>query len=355
MTKMRLKLFDVLKGIAILMVVMGHVVTYGIAGIDNSPTFILIGNIHMPLFFFISGYFTVRIRDHRYRMPDMKQRFLQLIVPMVVVSTLWVYYYPHLGLVKRLSPTLPGLWLDLWKNGYWFTPVLFMEIALYMLLAAICNRTMNRWLRKIIFLLPLPLLAALIHWLPNEVADLFSLLFVFIYYPAFTFGGWCGTHRDRFMEICRRPLYYNISLAVVIAIISVDFFIPSPPRLMGLTLQMILQIFLPIVAVGIFGPWCDAIHRPDSMASRAISFWCYLGRNSLEIYLIHYFLLFPLTWLRAPLRGMSLGFIPVTFSALVVALLIIAVCLAITRIAAPAIRPLGLARNITSENLTQET
>lgn len=53
----QLTYFDVLKGIAIFLVVMGHVIVFCVRGIDATPHFKFIGSIHMPLFFFISGYF----------------------------------------------------------------------------------------------------------------------------------------------------------------------------------------------------------------------------------------------------------------------------------------------------------
>ena len=48
---MRQPLPDLLKGIAIFMVVMGHVLTMCIRGIDSAALFKIIGEVHMPLFF----------------------------------------------------------------------------------------------------------------------------------------------------------------------------------------------------------------------------------------------------------------------------------------------------------------
>ena len=67
--KQRIEYFDVLKGIAIFMVVMGHVITYGVCQIDGSLVFRIIGSVHMPLFFFISGYFTIVRKGKDLAMP----------------------------------------------------------------------------------------------------------------------------------------------------------------------------------------------------------------------------------------------------------------------------------------------
>lgn len=72
---------DLLKGIAIFMVVMGHVLTMCIRDIDAATLFKIIGEVHMPIFFFISGWFTYKATaDGRIRRPDLRRRAMQLLV-----------------------------------------------------------------------------------------------------------------------------------------------------------------------------------------------------------------------------------------------------------------------------------
>ena len=61
----RIEHFDLLKGIAIFLVVMGHVITMCIRGLDAAFIFKLIEQVHMPIFFFISGYFTYKASAER--------------------------------------------------------------------------------------------------------------------------------------------------------------------------------------------------------------------------------------------------------------------------------------------------
>ena len=74
--KQRIEYFDLLKGIAIFLVVMGHALTMCIRGIDAAFLFKLIGQVHMPIFFFISGFLTYK---DTFAPPALKKRFLQLI------------------------------------------------------------------------------------------------------------------------------------------------------------------------------------------------------------------------------------------------------------------------------------
>ena len=139
--KPRMHYMDLLKGIAIFMVVMGHVLTICIRDIDAATIFKIIGEVHMPIFFFISGWFTYKATaDGRIRRPDLRRRAMQLIVPMVIVSTLWVLQFPYSGLRSPMAPGFEGLWTSEYKNGYWFTPVLFVIMALYALLAPVILR-----------------------------------------------------------------------------------------------------------------------------------------------------------------------------------------------------------------------
>ena len=57
MNKERNELLDLLKGFAILLVVLGHAVQYNLTKtFDSHPIFRVIYSFHMPLFMFISGY-----------------------------------------------------------------------------------------------------------------------------------------------------------------------------------------------------------------------------------------------------------------------------------------------------------
>lgn len=83
--------FDFIKGVLIILVVVGHVIQ-GLYGIDvpdvwENPLFNVIYTFHMPLFIFISGYFFY----HSLKSPLsslIKKKFLRLIVPSFVWSSL---------------------------------------------------------------------------------------------------------------------------------------------------------------------------------------------------------------------------------------------------------------------------
>jgi len=144
--KPRLHYFDMLKGIAIFMVVMGHVLTMCVREIDRAAIFKFIGEVHMPLFFFISGWMAMRLGEGgNVATPSLLPRAKRLLLPMLGASTLWLYYFPLSGLESPLVSTWEGLWSNEWKNGYWFTLVLFEIFAVYAAITPLLSRCRNVW------------------------------------------------------------------------------------------------------------------------------------------------------------------------------------------------------------------
>ena len=77
---MRIRYFDIAKGIGMVLVVLSHTCPMGI-GIQG-----FCESFHMPMFFFISGYF---FSLDKYSLKDFfKRRFLQLVLPLVSFSIL---------------------------------------------------------------------------------------------------------------------------------------------------------------------------------------------------------------------------------------------------------------------------
>lgn len=126
-SKGRLLSLDAIKGIAILMVILGHVRVYWKAEdgyLAYSYLIQYIQAIHMPLFMLIAGFFatkkpelTLGSLSHYWR--DKAVRLLLPAVLWMLLMTLW----------QRGVPTLAGI---LWRE-YWFTLTLFIYFAIFLL------------------------------------------------------------------------------------------------------------------------------------------------------------------------------------------------------------------------------
>lgn len=115
------KSFDVLKSIAIFLVIWGHVMQYFEYGMDVFNTHIgkIIGMINMPLFIFISGYFSVSTYNRSF-LNVILNKSKQLLIPMTIFSlfiALLTFFYKRGGvifLIKDIYYSFTGSYWFIW-------------------------------------------------------------------------------------------------------------------------------------------------------------------------------------------------------------------------------------------------
>lgn len=111
MTKQRLYYLDALKGILIILVILGHSIQYMIMDYQYDVLFRVIYSFHMPLFFLISGFLTYK---GRYDAFMVKNRFVQCIIPFVSWAFLLPIFesgtYDFERTIKILTYPDNGLW-----------------------------------------------------------------------------------------------------------------------------------------------------------------------------------------------------------------------------------------------------
>ena len=126
---------DIVKGMAIILVVYGHVIEHGMApqGRDFflNPVFKVIYTFHMPLFVFISGYLMALSLGRRPPLEVFKRKFDSLLVPFVSLTILGIIvsyglniiFANNMGVVNFLQDLLDQLLL---KPSVWFLFTLFI-------------------------------------------------------------------------------------------------------------------------------------------------------------------------------------------------------------------------------------
>ena len=122
--KQRLVWADSLKGLLILLVVLGHAIQYTMVGdaCENDHLWNYIYSFHMPAFMAISGYLGYRVGGQN-RLSIIKKRYLQLLIPYL----LWeVIYYLTKGSISV------GSMVNVFLRPYfWFLWVLFFIIVTF--------------------------------------------------------------------------------------------------------------------------------------------------------------------------------------------------------------------------------
>lgn len=343
--KQRIAYFDVLKGLAIYLVVMGHALTMCVRGIDSAFLFKLIGQVHMPIFFFISGYFTYKAT---FRAPNLKKRFGQLIIPFLAITPLWVLYFPHSGLQSPLSDNLPDLYRSYWKDGYWFTLCLFELFLVYYPLSYVLARLKRAWMHVVVLLAVYAVLIALSFAFSSEQDNVdyagFGLLATF--FPIFIMGIYASRLKDAFARLVQSDWWRTAALVVfaltfysIVYPWDMPWWIQTPgpvadslntlhAQALSFVTTPVMQFSLIIIAIAMVEPWTRReYHTQGHKPGIVVRYFDYLGHESLGIYLVHYFFLFPLTALQEPLKAMGLGMTPLMVLSVAVAFAVIAVTL----------------------------
>lgn len=344
----RLHYMDILKGMAIFMVVMGHVLTMCVREIDRSTLFKFIGEIHMPLFFFISGWFTLKLGENgNWRRPAIIPRAKRLILPMLAMSTLWIFYFPHSGLQSPLNSTFYGLWHDLWKNGYWFTLVLFEIFVIYWLISGVMTALRRVWAQIAFTVVGWGLLLWISQLLSEEVSNMLMMPLIARFFPVFMAGAIASAHRDKFSRLTVSSPCFTVAVLVAAVLL---YFICWPWEFENWHIRLgeefaidvelarsLFQILLAYIAITAISPWSNAAFadNPTGRGHRFARMWQYLGQESLAIYLMHYFFLFPMGVWRPVLESLNLGFVPCFVFSAFWAAAIIAVVLGVNYLIRP--------------------
>lgn len=118
----RLDYIDSLKGLAIVLVVWGHIAEKSM-GIVGQPFNLMYSSFHMPLFMFLSGMFAFK-HLHDLRLTSisgfLKKKVIRVLLPFITIGGFYSVIICH-----DASAVFLGIF-----GGYWFLPALFICLIL---------------------------------------------------------------------------------------------------------------------------------------------------------------------------------------------------------------------------------
>lgn len=203
---------DAMKGLAIVLVVIGHAVLILDVALKNSPQRLVINSFHMPLFFFLSGWLAYASTQ---RYPPGKlfsKRFVNLVVPFMswyfIVGATWTLAFRNMGIGEYSWRLVENTW-----TGRWFLLVLFWCFVLLVL----ANRLVGRlkfFAYPLVYLVPLAIPALL----GKDVSTPFLGLGMLTRVLLFFFAGYLICERkDGIAEAFhRRPALGKAAIATVL-------------------------------------------------------------------------------------------------------------------------------------------
>lgn len=279
---------DALRGLGIILVVYYHIFAYYLHETTVINEFFLLWR--MPLFFFISGFFSFSlgydIEKFRKRTGNrlMKQLYPTLIVCVLYTFTL-VLLYPENGIKETVLHTI----YDPAKRGYWFTYALVQVFILFAVLLYVLDRyNASRQKKGVVFLLIIALSILMIPFSQYGSESTFKITRLFWnimsvektlpLIPFFFLGSLCNLYQHQFLKITGSPLFCCL-MALMVAL-SIFIF--------GLRTEVFLTRFAALACVVSFFMLLKDYLGLQSVVGRYL---VRLGRNTLPIYLFHFFIL----------------------------------------------------------------
>lgn len=324
--KNRLFYIDAMRGFAILFIVFGHIslLCYGIGNEKLLSFKVFTSLLQLPMFFFVSGYVLnpekILIKGAMY------SKFRQLIIPAIFFCGIHLMI-DHIDIYTCVT--------DRFKSGYWFTFTLFVFIIIQCLWEIIAKKLEinNRKINYVIGSLCITLIFYILS-IPT-VSEKFGVirgiigLPSFRYYMYFIVGRLIRLHLDDLLQYKYRDV--AVSVIIVGFLLMSVFNWGSDVNLSGLMFHINMVTFELLALLSIFVLFYKkrTYFSSSSRASKVITF---IGRRTLDIYLLHYFFLpkdlsvFEHYFVNHPTPILELAF------GGIVTILVVAVCLIVSEI-----------------------
>lgn len=276
---------DFLRGIAMLIVVLGHTMSGSTTGSQNTVLFNIVWSLQMPLFILISGYVTrygKRPSDAHSLLSLLGKRTLAYLLPWFVFTILL-----NGVVLQRQELTLNAVFWHM-DRGYWFLVTIWTISIVFILSCFAAEKLCRRSVAVPFVMLGFYLIGmAALFGLGSVMGMNFLCLKLTMYYMPFYFLGYLyGVYRDEIVKRFPRLLQAVVAfctLAWIIAIVQLKLFELSDTYVTDIILRAGTSLCGCIAVAGLF--------RAVSQTSAVCRFIIWFGRHTIEVFLLHYYLL----------------------------------------------------------------
>ena len=263
----RIEWLDYMKGVAILIVVVGHLsMRIGGDWIFTKPIVVC----EMPLFFVLSGILSKKIIK-RTIIENYKKKIFSLGIPLFVVGMTYAV----------CTGTIHWFIFDVYHMGYWFLLSLLSCWLMFIPLLKVIRYLFKEQnaviagLGELLLFLPFVIHKLLVNYIPTQLDEALSLNFTFTYYRFLVIGYFLGLYYHKLKSQYTIGLCASLTIAMICLILinsSVLDYIPMTIQ------QLILSVCLSGTIYVFYKHSCKFIR------ANLIRY----GKESLVIYLFHF-------------------------------------------------------------------
>ena len=334
--KPRLEWLDALRGFTMIMVVANHVAGMAFGEVlKHSTSLQFLVMFRMPLFFFVSGFLAYKA-SQVWNWGTLKTLLLKKI-RVQTVPTIVFFLFATAILGKKFGPTAMKWLGEVYKGGYWFTIVLLYMFVVYYLFCFF-----ESWLQKRFPKMP--------SWLPITVLFLVSLVFydtcyqpnyfswaagykgeisefmgysslgqLFLYFPFFLYGNIVHRYWQKAQRVMDSKWFFPL-LIVIVIFCTLDALKWHYMRMTWAIVPLTLAKFLLLTIVFMYFRTYQQYFTKFTMMGATLQ---YIGRRTLDIYLIHFLFMPDLPHIGAFFNAHTHNFVVDTTLSILVGLVII--------------------------------
>ena len=330
--KPRLEWLDAMRGFTMILVVANHVSQTGFmqaVKFSSSLSFLIL--FRMPLFFFISGFLAYKAAQV-WNVPNL-MRLVGKKLRIQIIPTLVFFFLGMAVLYKDFGAAVIEKFHSPMKGGYWFTLALLYMFIIYYLFAYLESKL--RWKSWIPITLMFIASMAVYEtcYLPKEFwwafghrgpkpstfLDDSSLIQVMLYMPFFLYGNIVHRYWNRAQRVMDSSWFYPL-IVVLVILSTMDALKWHVLRMQWAVIPLTLARFILLTMVFMYFRHYEKYFTRFTVVGRSLQ---YIGRRTLDIYLIHYLFLPNLPGVGTFFKAYQHNFVIDTTLSVLIALLVI--------------------------------
>lgn len=290
---------DLIKGILVLLVVIGHCTQYYYIDNDMFRTnylFNIIYSFHMPVFIATSGFATAISSNENIKNNEwIKKRFNRLVVPFLVWAFLAYFFRTPINkwsIMACMYSVRDIIIVNPSSGGMWFLWTVFLESLVLWILMKFFKS--HRIVNKVILLC---MIFSVIYKLYGPRIDAFGIWLLinhfFSFFAGYLIGVCNGDGKDFFEKVLKgkKIVYVCITIVFLLCIRNVEYGEQWPMFCGYFIANINTQYIIPAIALVLLTFWSNYIHDKHIRNTLGL-----LGKKSLEIYVIHLCVLYRLLY-----------------------------------------------------------